>query len=92
MSDCKPVSTPSDVNTKLTKKMCENGNFVDKVPYQKAVGSLLYLVQDMGSYITFAVMDVSRFNNINGEPHQQAVERIFRYLKGTIEGLGAIMG
>ena len=72
MSDCKP----RDVNTKLSTKMCENGNLVGEVQYQEAVGSLLYLVQGTN--------DVSRFNNMHGEPHWQAVKRIFRYLKGTI--------
>ncbi|GJQ87951.1 hypothetical protein Trydic_g12881 [Trypoxylus dichotomus] len=64
MSDCKPSSTPSDSGTKLsmdvqdTSKDAEN---TQKIPYQEAVGCLLYLAQGTRPDIAFAVNDVSRF-------------------------------
>ena len=42
MESCKPVATPAEVGQKLTKGT-ENSEYVDKVLYQSAVGSLLYL-------------------------------------------------
>lgn len=57
------------------------------IPYQEAVGCLLYLVQGTRPDLAFAVNDVSRFNNNFGNPHWKAVKRIMRYLylKGTID-------
>lgn len=86
MQDCKPVGTPSDTNTKL----CINMNSDDvsnadlqRIPYQEAVGSLLYLSQGTRPDISFAVNDVSRFNSNYTAAHWKAVKRIFRYLKYT---------
>lgn len=87
MTNCNPISTPSDINQKLTKQMspkADHGNSqMQSVPYQEAVGSLLYLVQGTRPDLTFAVNNVSRFNNNPGKPHWEAVKRILRYLKGT---------
>lgn len=58
-------------------------SLVGKVPYQEAVGSLLFIAQCTRPDISFAVNDVSRFNNNHGEIHWRAVKRIMRYLKGT---------
>lgn len=89
MAECKPVKTPSDTNQKLSVNMCpktENEiREMANVPYQEAVGSLLYLVQGTRPDLAFAVNDVSRYNNNYGKAHWKAVKRIFRYLKGTAE-------
>lgn len=84
MAECKPAGTPSDTNSKLSITMVnEENSLVGKVPYQEAVGSLLYLTQATRPDIAFAVNDLSRFNNNHGEAHWTAVKRIFRYLLGT---------
>ncbi|XP_044741904.1 secreted RxLR effector protein 161-like [Chrysoperla carnea] len=57
---------------------------MEKIPYQQAVGSLLYAAQSTRPDIAYAVSLVSRYNNDPGKPHWNAVKRIFRYLKGTI--------
>lgn len=86
MADCKPAKTPSDPNQKLSMDMYGDGNEEDSViPYQEAVGSLLYLVQGTRPDIAFAVNDVSRFNNKHGKAHWTAVKRIFRYIQGSID-------
>lgn len=86
MSDCKPVGTPSDTSLKLSVNMVtEDNNLTGKVPFQEAVGSLLHLTQGTRPDIAFAVNDVSRFNSRHSNTHWQAVKRIFRYLKGTID-------
>lgn len=89
MSDCKPCSTPVDVNQKLTKEMSPKNDDertrMSNIPYQEAVGSLLYLVQGTRPDIAFAVNNVSRYNNNYGAAHWTAVKRIFRYLKSTLK-------
>lgn len=89
MSDCNPVTTPVDVNQKLTLDMSPKDEMdrreMSKVPYQEAVGSLLYAAQVTRPDIQFAVSSVSRYNNDPGKPHWLAVKRIMRFLKGTID-------
>lgn len=58
---------------------------VGRVPYQEAVGGLLYLAQVTRPYIAFAVNDVSRFNANHNDVHWSAVKHIYRYLSGTID-------
>lgn len=88
MTECNPISTPSDTNIKLSLSMCPQNEKermeVLNIPYQEAVGSLLYLTQGTRPDIAFAVNDVSRFNSNFGIQHWKAVKRIIRYLKGSI--------
>lgn len=76
--------SPSDTNQKLSVSMVDDENtLVGKVPYQEAIGSLLYLAGLTRPDIAFAVNDLSRFNKNHSEPHWRAVKRVFRYLLGT---------
>lgn len=87
MDTCKPACTPSDTNTKLSLDMPTDNTTAEdlkKIPYQEAVGSLLYPAQGTRPDISFAVNDVSRYNSRFNVAHWKAVKRIFRYLKGTI--------
>ena len=54
------------------------------VPYQSAVGSLMYAMLGTRPDISFAVGAVSQYSSNPGELHWRAVKRIFRYLKGTV--------
>lgn len=87
MTECNPASTPMDSNQKLTKLMCpqteEEKNEMMQIPYQEAVGSIMFAAQVSRPDVSFAVSNVSRFNNCYGKPHWTAVKRILRYLKGT---------
>lgn len=84
MIDCKPAPTPYDPGQKLSIKLFTNENsLVGKVPYQEAIGSLLYIANATRPDLAFAVNDLSRFNKSHSEPHWKAVKRVFRYLKGT---------
>lgn len=89
MNDCHPLTTPTDVNQKLTSDMCPKNDAereeMANVPYQEAVGSLIFLAQVSRPDIQFAVSSVSRFNSNPGVSHWKAVKRIFRYLKGSID-------
>lgn len=85
MGECKPMGTPSDSNSKLSVQMVnEENSLCGMVPYQEAVGSILYLSQGTRPDIGFAINDVSRFNAKHGPAHWGAVKRIFRYLRATV--------
>lgn len=80
------MDTPADANQRLTKIMNDEDGDFDKesVPYLQAVGCLLFLTQGTRPDLAFAVNSVSRFSNCCGKSHWNAVKRIFRYLKQTM--------
>lgn len=65
MTDCKPVSTPVDTSQSL-RQLEKDEERLDNLPYQEAVGSLLYLVQGSRPDLAFAVSNVSRYNTEHG--------------------------
>jgi hypothetical protein len=87
MQDSKPISTPMDSSAKLSKESSPNDENetqnMKEIPYQNAVGSLMYAMLGTRPDIAYAVGAVSRYNSNPGESHWRAVKRIFRYLKGT---------
>ncbi|XP_059221384.1 uncharacterized protein LOC131995997 [Stomoxys calcitrans] len=87
MENCNPVSTPMDVNVKLSKEMSPKTfaevKEMSEIPYQQAIGSLLFASQCTRPDICLAVNKLSKFNKCPGKEHWSAVKRIFRYLKGT---------
>ena len=48
------------------------------------IGSLMYLACAMRPDISFAVRKLSRFVSNPGDVHWHAIERVMRYLKGTM--------
>lgn len=89
MENNRPVSSPMNANVTLSKKMCPTTDAEKKdmigIPYQEAVGCLMYAAQVSRPDICFALSVVSRFNHNPGNAHWQAVKRILRYMKGTID-------
>lgn len=85
---CDPVKLPKDPNQRLTNEMsptnAEEFRKMENVPYQEAVGSILYLQQCTRPDISFGIAVVSQFNQQPGTAHWAAVKRILRYLKGTL--------
>ena len=53
------------------------------IPYQEAVGSLMYATLGTRLDISYAITNVSRFSSNPGTPHWDAVRRIYHYLLGT---------
>ncbi|EIN13264.1 hypothetical protein PUNSTDRAFT_59270 [Punctularia strigosozonata HHB-11173 SS5] len=89
MTDCSPVLTPMDPNTRLSASMSpqtpeEKAEMVG-VPYINAVGALLYLAIATRPDIAHAVGVLSRFSKNPGPRHWTAVKHLFRYLKGTLD-------
>ncbi|KAL5838301.1 hypothetical protein ACOSQ3_015470 [Xanthoceras sorbifolium] len=88
MDDAKPVSTPLASHFRLSKNQSpqteEERNFMDKIPYASAVGSLMYAMVCTRPDIGHAVGAISRFMSDPGKTHWEAVKWILRYLRGTI--------
>src|SRR5260370_42065800 len=82
------IVTPLDFNTSLSKvenMSQQEKDYMSSVPYLSAVGSLMYLA--IGSYpdIAFAVGLLSWFNSCPAKVHWNAIQCVFKYLKGTVD-------
>lgn len=86
--DTKPVSTPLTPHLKLSSRLSpttdEEREYMAKVPYANAVGSLMYAMVCTRPDISQAVSVVSRYMHDPGKGHWQAVKWILRYLQKTI--------
>lgn len=85
MEVCKTVCTPLDPSIKLVKPETPDKNYMKSVPYQKLIGSLLYISTGTRPDITFAVNFLSQFNTSYDETHWNAAKHVLRYLNGTKE-------
>ena len=103
MNEAKPMSTPLDSHFKLSKEQSlkteEERGHMSKVPYDLAIGSLMYAMVCIRPDIPHAVgvvrrfmsrpgkkhweAVVSRFMSRPGKKHWEAVKWILRYLKGS---------
>jgi hypothetical protein len=82
MADLKIVSTPMSMATSLD--LDKNGEAADQKEYRSMICSLLYLTTTW-SVIQFAMCLCARFQASPRSSHRTAVQRIFRYLKHTLE-------
>ncbi|XP_040379776.1 uncharacterized mitochondrial protein AtMg00810-like [Oryza brachyantha] len=82
MVDCKSIATP--ISTTATLGPDEDGEAVDQREYRSMIGSLLYLTASRPD-IHFAVCLCARFQASPRTSHRQAVKRILRYIKSTLE-------
>jgi hypothetical protein len=82
MTELKPMSTPMSTITTLDPDV--NGEAVDQREYMSRIGSILYFTTTR-SGIQFAVCLCARFQASPRSSHRQVVQRIFRYLKYTLE-------
>jgi hypothetical protein len=87
MHNAKPVSTPLANHFKLNKEMCpktqEEIEYMSRVPYSSAVGSLMYAMVCTRPYIAHAVGVVSRYMNNPSKEHWEAVKWILGYLRAA---------
>ena len=88
MQNTKPFSTPLDNHLKLSKEMCpktrEEIDYMSRIPYSLAVGSLMYAMVCTIPNIAHAMGVVRRYMNNLGKEHWKVVQWILRYLRGTI--------
>ena len=82
LEEVKVKSTPVGSSIKLI--MDEKGKPIDQTKYRGMIGSLLYLTASRLD-IMYSVCLCARFQACPKESHLNAVIRIFRYLKGTID-------
>ena len=84
----KPVSTPLAPHFKLSASQCpkteEEQEYMSKVPYSNAVGSLMYAMVCTRPDISHAVGTVSRYMHNPGKENWQAVKQILRYIQKTL--------
>ena len=78
MQNEKPVSTPLAKHFKLTKEMCpktqEDIEYMSRVPYSLAIGSLVYVMVCTRPNIAHAVRVVRRYMNNPGKEHWEALK------------------
>ncbi|GJR51647.1 zinc finger, CCHC-type containing protein [Tanacetum coccineum] len=79
--DCSPVSTPMDPVEKLKPNTCK---LVDHLEYSRAIGYLMYALTSTRPDIAYAVGRLSRFTSNPSGQHWQAITKMFKYLKGTM--------
>jgi len=87
MLNCNPIYTPLEYKLNLlsgSKETQHEDSTSSKIPYQEAVGSLMYLSQCTRPDITYAISYLSRFNQNPNQTHWKSVKRVLRYLKATI--------
>ncbi|OAE29640.1 hypothetical protein AXG93_1762s1210 [Marchantia polymorpha subsp. ruderalis] len=89
MIDSKEIWTPLAAHFKLSAVQCPN-NAVEKknmsyVPYEQAVGSLMYLTVCTRPDIAFAMGKVSSYMSNPWKVHWKTMKWIMRYLKSTLD-------
>ncbi|GJV63736.1 zinc finger, CCHC-type containing protein [Tanacetum coccineum] len=81
-SDCTRVSTPLDTCEKL---MPNRGLAVSQLEYSRVIGCLMYVMTCTRPDIAFAVDKLSRYTSNPGTQHWQAIQRVLKYLKKTMD-------
>ncbi|XP_022008323.1 uncharacterized mitochondrial protein AtMg00810-like [Helianthus annuus] len=79
LQDAKPANTPIAERPAMTEDL--EGEAVDATLYRSMIGSLMYLTANRPD-IMFAVCQCARYQAAPKLSHLNAVQRIFRYLKG----------
>jgi hypothetical protein len=82
MTGCKPISIPLEQNVKLSG---DEGELVeDTTMYRRIVGSLIYMTITRPD-LSYAVGVVSQFMQTSRKSHLDAVKRILKYIKHTLQ-------
>ncbi|GJW70015.1 zinc finger, CCHC-type containing protein, partial [Tanacetum coccineum] len=80
--DFTPVSTPMDTSE---KQMPNNGQGVSQLEYSRVIGCLMYVMTCTWPDIAFVVVKLSRYTSNPGTQHWQAIQRVLKYLKKTMD-------
>ncbi|HVX00074.1 MAG TPA: Ty1/Copia family ribonuclease HI [Candidatus Babeliaceae bacterium] len=82
------MATPLEAGCRLSKSDCpstaEEISEMKNIPYQSAVGAIMYAMLGTRPDISFAVTILSQFSNNPGKVHWNAVKRVLRYLNGSV--------
>lgn len=82
MDECRKTSAPMEISGRSSNSPEQQIKTSD-IPYQSAVGALLFLVQATRPDLAFAVSTISKYNNSYDHTHWSMIKRILRYLQGT---------
>ena len=82
MQECKPVKVPIPIGVKLSVDQCpkthEEEEDMSRVPYESAVGSLMYAMVCTRPDISHAVGVLSRYMSKPGKEHWTTIKRVFQ--------------
>jgi hypothetical protein len=87
MSDCHPVSTPTDTQSKLSAT--SGSPFPDPSLYRSLAGALQYATLTRPE-IAYAVQQICLHMHAPRDSHFSLIKRVLRYLKGTLD-LGLVL-
>ncbi|GJX36181.1 zinc finger, CCHC-type containing protein [Tanacetum coccineum] len=79
--DCSPMSTLMDPVKKLKPNTDKPA---DQLEYSRAIGCLMYAMTSTRPDIAYAVGRLRKFTSNPNRQHWQAITRVFKYLKGTM--------
>ena len=89
MQNAKPISTllagHFRLSSALPPQSDDEVDYMSRVPYSSAVGSLMYAMVCSRLDLSYAVSAVSRYMANPGKEHWKAVQWIFRYLRGSFD-------
>ncbi|GJX64856.1 zinc finger, CCHC-type containing protein [Tanacetum coccineum] len=80
--DCTPVSTPMDTSEKL---MPNNGQAASQLEYSRVISCLMYAMTCTRADIAFVVGKLRRYTSNPSTKHRQAIQRVLKYLKKTMD-------
>ncbi|GKA25484.1 zinc finger, CCHC-type containing protein [Tanacetum coccineum] len=80
--DCTLVSTHIDISEKL---MPNNRQAISQLEYSRVIGCMMYVMTCTRPDIAFAVGKLSRYTSNPGTQHWQAIQRVLKYLKKTMD-------
>ncbi|CAM8917621.1 unnamed protein product [Rhodiola kirilowii] len=79
--NCSSVSTPMDPSVKL---LPNTGEAVSQFEYPQVIGCLMYAMTSTWPDIAYAVGKLSRYTSNPSNLHWEAIRRVLKYLKGTM--------
>lgn len=83
--DSSPVSTPADTNSTLRSANLAESEYSENFPFSNAIGSLQFAAICSRPDISYAISSVARFKAKPTTAHVNALKRIFKYLRGTLD-------
>jgi hypothetical protein len=84
MDNCNGVATPMETNLQLDPAT-DDASPIERIDYQRAIGSIMYAMLGTRPDLAFAVSSLSQYCINPGPQHAQAVQRVLRYLKRTLD-------
>ncbi|MCO5574844.1 hypothetical protein L7F22_028637 [Adiantum nelumboides] len=87
MADCKLIFTPLDQTLKL--RIDEGEVLDDATMYRRIVASLIYTTISRPD-LSYAVALVSQFMQLPRKPHLDAMTRIMRYVRATLDYISSM--